>query len=64
MTDKVKIKLYIGTGFAGAKHEDEEYIDRKEWEGMSPEQREEYLEQAATDYLNNHIDYSAWVEED
>lgn len=63
MTDQVKIKLFIGTGFADANHEDEEYIDRAEWEAMTEMEQEAYLEQAATDFMSNHIEYSAYVED-
>lgn len=63
MSDKVKINLYIGTGFARCTHEDVEYVDRAEWEAMTSEQRQAYLEDAAATYLSNHIDYSASVEE-
>jgi len=64
MSDQVKIKLFIGTGYANADHKDEEYIDRAEWEAMSDGEQEAYLEQAALDFLHNHIEYSAYVEED
>lgn len=64
MSGQVKIVLYIGTGFAGVKHEDFEYVDRAEWEEMDEAAQEAYLEQAAIDYLHNHIDYSASVVEE
>lgn len=64
MSDQVKIRLYIGTGFAGAEHVDYEYVDRSDWDSMSEEDREKYLEEAAQDFLGNHIDYSAVVVED
>ncbi|TWC17116.1 hypothetical protein FBY06_11836 [Pseudomonas sp. SJZ085] len=64
MSDKIKIKLFVGTGFAGCAHRDEEFVDRAEWEAMSEQQREQYLDDAATDYLHNCVEYSAWVEEE
>jgi hypothetical protein len=64
MGNQVKIKLYVGTGFAGQAHEDEELIDRVEWEAMTEPQQEQYLEQAASDYLHNTVEYSAWVEDE
>lgn len=63
MSDKVKINLYIGTGFAGCKYEDCEYVDREEWDAMSAEEKEEYLDQAANDFLTSRIDFSAYVED-
>ncbi len=64
MKDKVKICLYIGTGFAGCEHVDFEYVERAEWEAMTEAQRDEYLEDAAKTHLSNHIDYSASVVEE
>lgn len=63
MSSKVKINLYIGTGFAGCKYEDHEYVDRDEWEAMSEEEQQDYLDQAAQDFLANHIEWSAYVDE-
>lgn len=64
MNDKVKIKLYIGTGFAGCDHRNVEYVDRAEWEAMTEKEQDNYLDQVAQDFLENHIDFSAWVEEE
>ena len=64
MGDKIKIRMYIGTGFAGCNYEDFEEIDRSEWEAMTDKERDDYLDQAATDFLSNHIEYAAWAEGD
>ena len=63
MSDTIKIKLYIDTGFAGCKHEDVAEVDRAEWEAMSDEDREKHLQEEARDFLANHIDYGAYVDE-
>lgn len=39
----MKIKLNISTGYAGADYEDEVEIDDSELEGMSEEEKEEYI---------------------
>ena len=64
MSDMVRIKLHVGTGFAGCNHSDYEEIPRKEWESMTEQDKEDYLSQAANDYLSNCIEWSAWVEDD
>lgn len=64
MGDKVKIKVYVGTGFAGCTHEDVEYVDRAEWEAMTEEEQEAYLEEAASTFLHNCIEHSAWVDDE
>jgi hypothetical protein len=61
--DKVKIKLYIGTGYAGCDHTDYEYVDRSEWETMTEKERDAYLDEAANTHLQNNIEYSAYVVE-
>jgi len=63
MSNKVKINLYIGTGFSGRKYEDHEYVDRNEWEAMSEKEQQDYLDRAALDFLANHIEWSAYVDE-
>jgi hypothetical protein len=56
----MKIKLYINTGFANCKHT--EIIDcPEEWEKMSQQEKEEWLDDEALDFLNNHIDYGAII---
>lgn len=64
MSEKIKVKMYVHTGFANCKHEDEFEIDRDEWEEMDEKEREKYLDDVAQDYLGNCIDYGAYAEED
>ena len=63
-SDEVKIKLWITTGFSGAKHKEDYYIDRQDWEGMAISEQEKFLDQLAKEYLHEHIDYGAYVEEE
>ena len=63
MKDKVKIHMYVNTGFAGAKHKDFILIDRDEWEEMSEEERDDYLDDTAREYMDNCIDFGAYVED-
>ncbi len=64
MNDVVRIKIHVGTGFAGASHEDVYEIPREEWEEMSPQQQEELLDELAIELRDNVIDCGAWVMED
>lgn len=64
MSDVVRIKLYVGTGFAGCQHEDIIKIERKVWEEMSRKEQEAFLDESAVDFRNNVIDCSAWVVEE
>lgn len=58
----MKAKLKISTGFAGADYEDEVEIDDSELEGMSEEEKENYInEEYVERFLHEHID--AWYEE-
>jgi len=56
----VRIKLWVNTGFAGAKHE-EEIEGPDEWETMSPEEREKWMDEAARDYLFDRCEFGAAV---
>jgi hypothetical protein len=59
----VKIKIYVDTGFAGCRHVDFQDLP-DDWEELSAEEREEYLDEAATDFRNNVINYGASVVDD
>lgn len=63
MSDTVRIKITVDTGFANASHTDYEEVDREEWDSMTKEEQEEYLDQAAIDLRDNHIDCNAYVVE-
>lgn len=58
----MKIRLRMSTGFAGADYEDEVEIDDSELEGMSEEEKEEYINKEYVEtFLYEHIE--AWYEE-
>ena len=60
-SNKVRIRLYVSTGFPGSGHEGHEEVDRADWESMSETEREEYLDRAAADYRDKCINCAAWV---
>jgi hypothetical protein len=64
MSDIIRIKVYVSTGFAGCNHEDIYEVGREWWESLTPEQQEKELDQMAVDYLNNCVECNAWVMED
>lgn len=57
----VRIKTVVETGFAGCTHTDVIEIDKDEWDAMTEQQREDRLDQEATDFRDNLISCSAWV---
>ena len=58
----MKVKLKISTGYAGVDYEDEVEIDDSEFEGMSEEEKEEYInEEYVEPFLHERVD--AWYEE-
>jgi hypothetical protein len=60
-----KIKLFCNTGFAGASHNDEEYVDDDFWSAMTADEREKYLEDAGAEYMvNSGIEYGAYLASD
>lgn len=55
-----KIKVWVTTGFANAKHEDE--MDLPEgWDDMTDEEQEAFLEEAATGFRDMRVDCGAEV---
>lgn len=61
MTDKIRIKLYVNTGYPIGSHSLYEEIEREDWEGMSSIEQEAYLDQAAVDFMQKHIEFGAYV---
>lgn len=61
MSDTIKIKLHVGTGFANCQHEDTLEIDKEVWEEMSEQERDDFLDEAAIDFRNNVIECGAWI---
>jgi hypothetical protein len=64
MTDMIKIRLYVSTGFAGCNREDIWEVGREWWEGLSELQKEKELDQMAIEFAFNYIDVSATVIEE
>lgn len=64
MTDKIKIKVYCTTGFAGCDHVDYFELDREEWQALTEEEQREELDNFASTFMGNYIDYGAYVVED
>lgn len=64
MTDMIKIRLYVGTGFAGCSHEDIWEVKRDWWEGLTEDQKEKELDEMGMEFAFNYIDVSASVMED
>lgn len=62
MSDKIRIKMYVHTGYPTASHEDYEEVDRAEWEAMTDKERDDYLGDAAQTYMENCIEYGAYPE--
>lgn len=65
MGNHIKIRVHIGVSFA-ANAEHEETVTgppRAEWDAMSEDERNTYLEEAAQDTLANYLDLNAWVED-
>jgi hypothetical protein len=63
MSDTVKIKITVETGFANATHTDYDEVDREDWDAMTKDEQEEYLDQAATDLRDNYVSCNAHVVE-
>lgn len=55
----VKIKVYCHTGFTGCNHDFTYELPKKEWDNMSEDERNEFLNNLATENMHNHIDYGA-----
>ena len=58
----MKIKMGCGIGFCGANHYDTIEIDDSEFEGMTEEQKEEYIyEEYVNPFAHEHLE--VWYEE-
>lgn len=55
--------MHIGTGYVGAEHVDFIHVP-DEWDEMTEKEREDYLDEAANEFLANQIEYGAWVVDD
>lgn len=58
----MKVRLRIDTGFARAQRQEDIEIDDSEFEGMSEEEKEEYINKEYVEpFLYEHVE--AWYEE-
>lgn len=64
MSEEIKINLWVNTGYSGASHRSEEYVEKEYWDNLTPTQREDFLDELAKEYLSNCIDYGAYVEDE
>lgn len=64
MSDVIKIKMFVNTGFAGCTHNDVLEVDRTEWEAMNEKEQAEFLEQCASDFMSNYIEFGAYVDDE
>jgi len=64
MNDTVKIKLLIETGFAGCDHEDFMEIDKEDWDSMTKDEQNRFLDNLAREFRDDYISCAAWVVED
>jgi hypothetical protein len=64
MSDMIKIRLYVGTGFVGCNHEDIWEVRRDWWEALSEDQKEKELDQMGMEFAFSYIDVGASVMED
>lgn len=57
----MKIRVYVNTGFPGAKHEDVVEVPDDEWNALTEEEKERRLDEEAKDFMGNNIDFGAHV---
>jgi hypothetical protein len=53
----MKVRLWCDSGLVGSKREDTIEVTDDEVEGMGGCEVEEYLDQCALDFMNNHVDF-------
>ena len=64
MSEVVRIKIVVHTGFAACKHEDIWEVDKEWWDSLTVAQQERALDDYAAEFRNNVIDVSVWVMEE
>ena len=57
------IKINVSTGWANGDHNDEAELPDN-WDAMSEDDQDQYLNECAVDLLHNTCECSAWVEDD
>lgn len=56
MSDTVRLRIVVDTGFIGASHDSYIEFGRAEWEGMSKAERERVMDEACQDAISNCIE--------
>jgi hypothetical protein len=63
--DMIRIKTGVSMrAIHNSNREDTVEVDRAEWEAMTPEGREKYLEDIAQDAIANEVEAWAYVDEE
>lgn len=62
MSKPRRIKTSLSIGLSNAKKEDYQDLP-DDWDDMSIEDQQDYLEEVAQNFASNYVDVSAWVEE-
>jgi hypothetical protein len=63
--DKIRIKTGVSMrAIHNSKQEDTVEVDRAEWEAMTPEGREKYLDDLAQGTIANEVEAWAYVDEE
>lgn len=58
-----KIKMFISLSMHGCKIEDEEDLP-PDWDEMTKEEQNQYLDDALAVFQQNYVDGAVWVEEE
>jgi len=60
-----RIKLFCNTGFSGANHTGEEYVDDDFWNAMTTGEKEKYLQEIGDEFMwNSGIECGAYLASD
>lgn len=57
----LKIKARLGIGFCGAEHKKEFKFDDDEFEGMTEDEKNSYIDECVQDWANDYIEIT-WQE--
>lgn len=55
-TEPVRVKWTLSIGYVGAVRKGEFTIDREEWDGMTPNEREQYVEDSYEGAIVGYVD--------
>lgn len=61
----IKIKLHLSTGYSGANQNETEYLSEywteAEWNNLTKESKDQWLDDFCIEWSNNYIEQSAWL---